>query len=180
MGIRQYLKTEIYSKRIRRMTMSEIRIEHLRKSGVTIGDHCFIFSDNLETTEPYLVTIGNNVTIAAGVVFITHDDSAEYYASRGNLAVGRVTIGNDVFIGNGSIILPGITIADGCIIGAGSVVTRSILKEKSVVGGVPAKVIEDSEKLSLKNRERLFFTANLSFEEKKKMILQHPEKFIQR
>ena len=39
--------------------------------------------------------------------------------SLGLTKIGRVEIGNDVFIGAGSLILPNVSIGDKCIIGGG-------------------------------------------------------------
>ena len=45
-----------------------------RKQGVSIGDSCSIFS-NIVSSEPYLITIGDNVTISNDVQLITHDNA---------------------------------------------------------------------------------------------------------
>ncbi|MFC3768597.1 acyltransferase [Paenibacillus sp. GCM10012303] len=54
-----------------------------------------------------------------------------------------VIIGNHVLIGCKSTILKGVTIGDGAIIAAGSLVTSDV-PEKSMVAGVPAKVIKQN------------------------------------
>lgn len=54
--------------------------------------------------------------------------------------LGRVTIGEDVWLSTHVIVLPGVTIGDGSVIGAGSVVTKDI-PSYSVAAGVPAKII---------------------------------------
>lgn len=41
---------------------------------MTIGDNCHIYT-NILPTEPFLVAIGDNVTISSDVVFVTHDNS---------------------------------------------------------------------------------------------------------
>ena len=175
MSIKGRIKT-IYYQKIKKYSKSDLRILHLRDVGAHIGSHCYFFSDFLETTEPYLITVGDNVTIASGVRFITHDDSAEYYFPRGSLIVGRINIGNNVFIGAESIIMPGVSVADNCVIGAGSVVTHSITKEGSVVAGVPAKIISNTEELYKKNKKLCLVTTDMSFEEKKAFILDNEEK----
>ena len=55
----------------------------------------------------------------------------------------RVTIGNDVWIGQGVAVArkPGLTIGDGAVIGAGAVVTKSV-PAYSIVAGVPAKILK--------------------------------------
>ncbi|MFJ7735973.1 CatB-related O-acetyltransferase [Lysinibacillus sp. NPDC097287] len=53
---------------------------------------------------------------------------------------GKITIGNDVWIGANVVILPGVSIHDGAIIAAGAIVTKDV-PPYAIVGGVPAKLI---------------------------------------
>ena len=78
--------------------------------------------------------IGHNVVLAT----LNHEENPE---KRGNLCPSPITIGNKVWIGSNATILPGVTIGDGAIIAAGAVVTKDG-SEKTVVGGVPAKLIK--------------------------------------
>ena len=59
---------------------------------------------------------------------------------RGNERWRPVTIGNDVWIGYRAIIMDGVTIGDGAVVAAGAVVTKDV-EPYSIVGGVPAKMI---------------------------------------
>ena len=174
MIIREMLK-EIYFFKIKKWTTLQYRIYRLRKMGMNIGEDPWIFSDGVETAEPYLVTIGNHVMIANEVHFTTHDASASYYIPGASDIFGRINIGNNVFIGMGAIILPGVTIADNCIIGAGSVVSKSFLKPGGVIAGNPAKRICSVEDLQMKNKGYDLNTWNVP--NKKDYLLQNEEKF---
>ena len=118
-------------------------IEYLRYTGVKIGENCRVYTRTFGS-EPWLVSIGNNVTITAGVVFITHDGSTWLIKDKKGrrYLFRKINVGNNVFIGINSIILPGVNIQDNVIIAAGSVVTKSIPNGK-IVGGNPAKIIGD-------------------------------------
>lgn len=100
--------------------------------------------------------IGNHVDIASEVMIWTsqHDvHSQDFHAIE-----EKVVIEDYVFIGPRSIILPGVRIGEGAIIAAGSIVTKNV-KEKEIVGGIPATVIgkRKVEKLNYKlGRARLF------------------------
>lgn len=116
-------------------------VKYAQKIGVKVGSNCRIYTNRFGS-EPFLITIGDKVTITSGVTFLTHDGSGwlfnddegrRYYYSP-------IEIGNSVFIGVNSIILPGVKIESNVIIAAGSVITKSIPKN-SIVAGVPAKVI---------------------------------------
>ena len=136
-------------------------------------------------SEPYLITIGENVEITAGVVFITHDGAVwtlrNYDEKYKNLDVfAPINVGNNVFIGNNAIILPGVTIGDNVIIGAGAVVAKDI-PSNSVAAGVPAKVIRSLEEYGDNSIEKpgAMDTKTLSRIEKKMAIQKnHPEWFV--
>lgn len=112
-----------------------------RRKGVKIGNGCRILS-NVVTTEPWLVSIGDRVTVSSDVSFVTHDGSGWLVRDEKGrrFRYAPIKIGDDVFIGTGSVILPGVQVGDRVVIGAGSVVTRSI-PDGTVVAGVPARVI---------------------------------------
>lgn len=173
---KKLIKSFYYIK-IKKMTPREMKINYYRKLGMTIGEECYLFTDKIETAEPYLVSLGNHVTIANDVLFATHDASANLYLENVSDIYGRINIGNYVFIGMGTIILPGVTIADHIIIGAGSVVTKSFLEPGVVIAGNPAKIIGNIEKLKRENEHRKLNTWGLSFEEKKKYLLKNEKLF---
>ena len=112
-----------------------------RSIGVSVGKDCRILTRRFGS-EPWLVEIGDRVTVSGGVVIMTHDGASSLARDeRGRrYQFGRVRIGSDVFIGANALIMPGVDIGDRVIVGAGSVVTKSV-PSGYVVAGNPAKVI---------------------------------------
>lgn len=112
-----------------------------RRMGVTVGEGCRIISCDVRS-EPWLLTIGERVTVSSDVLFITHDGTGWLFAdSRGRrFRYAKISIGSDCFIGARAVIMPGVRIEDKCIVAAGAVVTRSV-PSGSIVGGNPARVI---------------------------------------
>lgn len=121
----------------KRLILSVVRgqpnIAKLKKRGLKVGDglwtgnYCFI-----DYSHCFLITIGDNCTLCARTSILAHDASTKKHI--GYTKIGKVTIGNNVFIGVGSIVLPGVTIGDNAIIGAGSVVSKSIPANEVWVG----------------------------------------------
>ena len=122
-------------------------VSYARSLGVKIGDNCRLVSIRREKgtfgSEPYLISIGNHVTVSGNVQFVNHDGGV--WVFRDNEpeidVFGPITVGNNVFIGYGSMILPNVKIGNNVVIAAGSVVTSDICDDV-VVGGVPARVIK--------------------------------------
>jgi len=96
--------------------------------------------------EPYLVEIGDNVTITPGVKFQTHDGGVALFRKEhpGMNVYGKIKIGRNVFIGEDAMIMYGVSVGDNVVIGARSVVTKNI-PSNSVAVGVPARVIKSLE-----------------------------------
>ncbi len=106
-----------------------------RKGRFVVKENTFIGADCiLDITGD--ITIGRNVQVAPGVMIFTHDSSK----SREKPRIRGVVIEDNAYLGAGSIILPGVTVGENAIVGAGAVVTKDV-KPKTIVGGVPAKLI---------------------------------------
>ncbi len=130
----------------------------------------FPFQPNL-----ILVEIGDNARITSGTEFITHDGGVHCFQGEiGGGIFGKITIGNNVFIGTNSIILLNTTIGNNCIVGAGSVV-RGQFPDDSVIVGNPAKVIMklSVQKLLYKQSPGLVMTDNIPEDECRKLIREH-------
>ena len=153
------------------------RIKYLRDAGAKIGESVRIQRVSQLGTEPFLVTIGDNVYFSGDSSIITHDGAVSKLYDMGIAdkkydMFGRVTIGENCFIGASTTILKGVTIGDNCIIGAGSIVTKDI-PSNSVACGIPAKVISTPKEYYLKNKENFVDTHFLSIYEKRKYFENH-------
>lgn len=126
------------------------RAEYLKKKKYFkyIGEHCYLQPFNFGT-EPERISFGNNVHVASGVTFITHDISSFMFSymdkeTQYHERYGDITIGDNVFIGSNSTILYDVNIGSNVIVGAGSLVNKSI-PDGVIVAGVPCKVIGNFE-----------------------------------
>ena len=124
-------------------------VSEYRECGAVIGENCHIYG-SIDNGHSFLVSMGDNVTLASGSRLLTHDGSTKKIL--GYSKVGRIDIGSDVFIGAASIVLPNVKIGSRVIVGAGSVVTKSI-PDNSVAVGNPARVIGTYDEFVAKNKE---------------------------
>lgn len=161
----------LYRKYINICTNSK-KIKYLRKLGAKVGDGTRFNCDlSVVGSEPYLVEIGRNCLFAGEVKIFTHDGGISvindlYYPNARKDKVGRVTIGDNCFIGYRTIILPGVVIGNNCIIGAGSVVCKNI-PDNCVAAGVPSKLICSIEEYYEKCKDSLKETVAMSKEQKR-------------
>lgn len=137
------------------------KIEYLRLLGARIGERCSIYTDPHNFgTEPWLVEIGDGVTLGQGVQLITHDGTSRIFRDRlpgmspfGN-RFGTIVIRDHCFIGNNAILLPGVEIGPDSAVGAGSVVTRSV-PPRTIVAGNPARPIKTLDEYVESYRQRM-------------------------
>ena len=162
----KFLSTAIYYRLISKNKLAKIL-------GVKFGKDCHFMTRGWGS-EPYLISMGDNVQTSSGVNFITHDGSARVirkkYPEYNQVDIfGKITIGNNVFIGMNATILPNTKIGNNVIIGACSLV-RGELKDDSVYAGVPVKYICSLEEFHKK--QKYDFTKDLTPKEKKSYLLE--------
>lgn len=142
-----YLKELVYRFR------GEYTTERLVSMGMKVGKNFKRLNGViLDPGHCWLIEIGDNVTMAPRVHILCHDASTKQFL--GYTKIGRVTIGDNVFIGAESVILPGICIGNNVVIGANSTVTYNI-PDNSVVAGCPARVISTLDKYLEKEKKRM-------------------------
>jgi len=140
--------------------------------GIKIGNNALIYGRPEWGSEPYLIELGNDVTIAQFVCFYTHDGGVMLFRKEyPNIdVIKKIKIGNNVFIGAHVKILPGVTVGNNVIIASGSLVTKSI-PDNVVVGGVPARVIKTIEEYKKKVLETCIFVSEANPLKRKLEIL---------
>lgn len=158
------------------MMRFETPISYAERIGVNLGKNVLLSTKHF-SSEPYLITIGDNCRIAKDVRFFTHggawclriiynDPELDYF--------GKISIGNNTHIGELSLIMPGVTIGNNCIIGAGSVVTKCI-PDNTVAAGNPIRVVGKTEDTYHNFKKYDLKIKHLSDTKKKKYLLSLPE-----
>lgn len=132
------------------------RAEYLKRNKVFhfFGENCY-YEPNVIPPDASLISIHNNVRIAYGVSFITHDIFHQMFRSNieykkyGEYTVhfDTIEIFDNVCIGGNVTIMPGVKIGPNAIIAASSVITKDV-PEGVIVGGNPAKVIGSVDDLA--------------------------------
>jgi maltose O-acetyltransferase len=142
-----------FLKRIIERLTTKDPLEELIARGLTVGKNFYMQNEVLiDKSHCQHITIGDDVTLAPRVYILAHDASTKRHL--GYTKIGKVTIGDRVFIGAASVILPGVTIGSDVVIGVGSVVTRDI-PHGAVAAGVPAKVIGTLDEYLLKRKQEM-------------------------
>lgn len=131
----------------------EYTTEKLVKMGLKVGKNFSrLHGVILDPSHCWLLTIGDNVTIAPRVHILCHDASTKTFLNY--TKIGRVTIGDNVFIGAESVILPNVKVGNNVVIAANSTVTKDI-PDNVVVGGNPARIICTMDEYLKKQRARM-------------------------
>jgi acetyltransferase-like isoleucine patch superfamily enzyme len=148
-------------------------VRYFRSQGVEIGENVEIFGANLFTfgSEPYLVSIGNQVTISHKVDFITHDGGLRIARSKypGAYLYGRIQVADRCFLGAHCVLLPGARVGAGSVIGSGSIVTGEI-PPGVVAIGAPAKPVKTVEEYIQAKRKLWVDTRGLTPDAKKDLL----------
>lgn len=128
------------------MDVKFINFHRRGMKGLKIGKRCFVGDETLIDLYGSVAT-DDNVTLAQRVLVLTHTSVGyathplqKYFPKK----AASVAFGEGCFIGAGSIILPGVKVGEQSFVAAGSVVTKDV-PAKSLVGGVPAKMIRKLE-----------------------------------
>lgn len=115
-----------------------------------IGDNFSMNSNSCLGADGGRIYIGDNVLIAQNVVVraANHShDSVDIPIKDQGHKCGTIHIEDGVWIGANSVITTDVTIGKHSIVGAGAVVTKDVMPF-TIVGGVPAKIIQHRTNLT--------------------------------
>lgn len=97
---------------------------------------CYVVDPKI--IDPYMVTIGRNVTIGFEAMITGH------VQERDRVTIARTVIEDDVLVGGGSIVTGGVHIKRGSVIGAASLVMPgTVIGPNEFWAGTPARKIRD-------------------------------------
>lgn len=152
-------------------------LKYARKVGVNFegnGTRVYTYGRIGWGTEPWLITLGDNVHLTNGVRFVTHDGGTLLFRRFvPDLEITKpISLGNNVYVGNNVIILPGVKIGNNVVIGAGAVVSKDI-PDNSVAVGVPARVIKTADEYFEKLKAESLHLGHLKGEEKDRALMKY-------
>lgn len=162
---------KLYRRLYRRFASPE---KYARKIGVNLLGKTHFYSSPSWGSEPWMITIGDNVHLTAGLKFITHDGGTLLFRDRiPDLEITKpIVVGNNVYFGNDVTVLPGVTIGNNVVIGTGAIVTKDI-PDNSVAAGVPARVIKTTDEYLEKIKAESLHLGHLKGQEKDRALMKH-------
>ena len=132
------------------------RADYLKKQNMfaMFGERIYWYPRKLPS-DPEMIYLHNNIKIATGVYFCTHDIMELMFNDNQNCInelkksvkkekfkrhKEKIEIYDNVFLGANAMLMGGIKIGPNAIVAANSVVTKDV-PENAVVAGNPAKII---------------------------------------
>lgn len=147
-GVIPLIKKHWFRLKMRRASATQ-RAELMRDKFYHLGKNVELYTLEFGT-EPYLISIHDNVIVAAAVKFINHDVSVFNMARllglrRGDIdKIGGIELFDNCFVGAHTTLMPGCSVGRNSVIAAGSIVTKHV-PDGEVWGGIPAKFIMTTE-----------------------------------
>ena len=165
--------------RVTRMVRDRVQaardpVGFVRRIGVTVGTGCRIVAPSRATfgSEPFMITLGDHVAIAAEARFITHDGGLWVFRPKYPDIdhVAPIVVHDNVMIGLGAVLMPGVEVGPNAVVAARAVVTRAV-PPGTVVAGTPARVICTLDEYERNALPRAMHTARLPPAERRAAFL---------
>lgn len=137
--------------RIQNYINPKSQLDILKERGLKVGKNFNMFNSVIDEGHCWLVEIGDDVTITNSTI-LAHDASMKRMIDKSK--IGKVKIGDRVFIGYGSIVLFNVSIGNDVIIGAGTVVTMDI-PDNSIAVGNPVRIVGKTSDFEAKHKKFL-------------------------
>jgi acetyltransferase-like isoleucine patch superfamily enzyme len=112
--------------------------------GIRTGARCWVGVNSVLASGQGGLFLGDEVLIGPHAVLVTgdHDFSRlDQSATQRDYTGKPISIGDNVWIGAGAVVVGGVSVGSDAVIAAGAVVTEDVAA-RTVVGGVPAKIIK--------------------------------------
>lgn len=133
-------------------TMVATRLEMLRAHGATVGQNVFFEGAVNDYKDAPFLTVEDGATVSQGTLIILHDSSFNNVSGL-PIKFGKVTIGQDSYVGANCTITCGVRIGKGAIVGAHSLVTKDV-PDGAVAYGVPARVVGTVAEIGEKQKRK--------------------------
>ena len=112
-----------------------------KEAKIKIGNNISTNNNILLIAANY-IKIGDDTLIGQNVTIIDHEAHATNYLKRREIGeIGKVILGQNVWVGNNVVILKNTEIGNNTIVAAGAVVSGKF-PANVIIGGVPAKIIK--------------------------------------
>lgn len=130
------------------------RIARWIENGLQLGEKVSIMSSvYIDDEYSYLISIGNNCSLSHNTRILAHDATTFKFIGE-HTRVERVTILDNVYVGEDVTILPGCTIGPNALIATGSLVNKNV-PPNSCIAGVPARIYARFEDYIEEQRKKL-------------------------
>ena len=121
----------------------KLYLRSLIRRGLRLGSNVSIMDGFfLDPSHCFLISIGDNSTLAPNVRLIAHDSSMKLVLNY--TRIGKIDVGANCFLGDSTVVLPGVQIGANSIIGAASVVTKDI-PPGSLAAGNPCRILGSTD-----------------------------------
>lgn len=120
------------------------KLEHLYN--IEVGNHVYIGCDTWISGIRGGVRLEDEVMIGPKVCIISSNHTSINGSYRFGSGIGKpIVVGRGTWIASNVVITAGVTLGCNCLVAAGAVVKAGLYPDNSVLGGVPASILNTKE-----------------------------------